>query len=367
MSTSSAKDTIMEEYVQEKEKYEHLSASVLQIMEGLMKKEGIRYASVGYRIKETESLSEKIGRKEDKYKCLSDITDIGGVRIITYYADDVDRVAKLVEREFEVDRENSIDKRKALEPNVFGYLSLHYVISLDKRRAALPEYGSLEGLKIEVQIRSILQHSWAEMEHDMGYKSKIEVPKEIVRDFSRLAGLLEIADKEFQEIRQKISQYESKISKKLQKDGQEEEVSLDAVSLQILLDTDNAFIELDQTIEDRTGIEINSNRADYQTILNRLHWLGITTIGETKRLLEEEKGLAVKLAVESLRDKKYKGLIRTVGLLYLCYARLVKNYPQERWIDFLTNNNPQIIGKWKEFAEKLSEIYSKVSEEKEQS
>ena len=173
MGVLSTKDNIMNEYVQKKGLYEHLSASVLQITEGLMKEAGIKCASAVFRIKDMNSLSEKINRKGDKYRTLSDITDIGGVRIITYYADDVDRVAELIEREFMVDKENSIDKRKTLEPNVFGYLSLHYVISLDDRRAALPEYKNLEKLKIEVQIRSILQHSWAEMEHDMGYKSNI--------------------------------------------------------------------------------------------------------------------------------------------------------------------------------------------------
>lgn len=363
MSTSSAKENIMEEYVREKNLYTHLSASVLQIMEGLMKKEGIRCASAGYRIKDADSLEEKIGRKEDKYKSLSDITDIGGVRIITYYADDVDRVAELIEREFEVDRENSIDKRKTLEPNVFGYLSLHYVISLDERRAKLPEYSNLEGLKIEVQIRSILQHSWAEMEHDMGYKSKIEVPKEIVRDFSRLAGLLEIADKEFQEIRQRISKYELDVSEKLQNDGQEEEVSLDAISLQVLLDTDEAFIALNKAIEERTGIKIGSSEnANYQTILNEFQWLGITTIGGAKRLLEEKKDLAVSLAGENLSKEKNKSLLKTIGLFYLCYAILVEEYPEQRWIDYLRDNHLGDVDEADEFVEKLSKIYHKISD-----
>lgn len=365
MGTSSAKDNIMDEYTQKKGLYGHLSASVLQITEGLMKKEGIKYASVASRIKDADSLSEKIDRKGDKYKTLSDITDIGGVRIITYYADDVDRVAELIEREFKVDQENSIDKRKALDPNVFGYLSLHYVISLDDRRAVLPEYENLGELKIEVQIRSILQHSWAEMEHDMGYKSEIEVPEEIVRDFSRLAGLLEIADKEFQEIRQKISKYQAEVSQKIQNDEQDEEIKLDAVSLQVLLDTDENFIALNQAIEDCAGIPIDPDRASYQLILNGFQWLGIVTVGDVKRLLEQKKDLAVGLAGEILSKEKYTSLRKTIGPFYLCYAKLVEEYPEQRWKDYLRDNK---IGKAKEneaFVEKLSKIYHKVSGKKE--
>ncbi|MBD5134794.1 MAG: GTP pyrophosphokinase [Lachnospiraceae bacterium] len=362
MSTFSAKDNIMSEYTQKKGLYEHLSASILQITEGLMKKDGIKYASAVYRIKDADSLSEKIRRKGEKYKTLSDITDIGGVRIITYYADDVDRVAELIEREFKVDKENSIDKRKTLEPNVFGYLSLHYVICLDDRRAVLPEYENLGKLKIEVQIRSILQHSWAEMEHDMGYKSNIEVPSEIVRDFSRLAGLLEMADKEFQEIRQKISKYELEVSEKIQSDEQGEEVRLDAVSLQILLDTDKGYISLNQEIMDCTGIEIDSVAENIQSALNKCRWLGIKTVGDVKLLLEHKKDLAVGLAKKILDDNVDSIFYNSIGMFYLCYAELVTEYSKQRWQDYLRENH---IGREEEctqIVEKLSKVYQEISE-----
>lgn len=362
MNTVSTKESIMNEYTQKKGLYEHLSASVLRITEGLMKKEGIKYASAMFRIKEESSLSEKIRKKGDKYKTLSDITDIGGVRIITYYADDVDRVAALIEREFKVDKENSIDKRKTLEPKVFGYLSLHYVISLDDRRAALPEYENLGELKIEVQIRSILQHSWAEMEHDMGYKSNVEVPSEIVRDFSRLAGLLEIADKEFQEIRQKISKYKSEVSEKLQSDVRDEDIKLDAVSLEILLDTDKDFLSLNQEISDMTGIEIDYDIADSKDSLNRCQWLEIMTAKDAKGLLEQKRDLAVGLAKGILKKENNTIISKTIGLFYLCYAKLVEEYPKCKWIKYFEDNNLGTGEDPEEFIEKLSALYQKLSE-----
>lgn len=363
MSTFSTKDNIMNAYTQKRGLYEYLSASILRITEELMKKERIKYASAGFRIKEESSLSEKIRRKGDKYKSLSDITDIGGIRIITCYVDDVDRVAELIEREFKVDKENSIDKRKTLGPNVFGYLSLHYVISLDDRRAALPEYENLGDLKIEVQIRSILQHSWAEMEHDMGYKSKIEVPEEIIRDFSRLAGLLEIADKEFREIREKITVYESEVTQKIQNNNQEEDIKLDAVSLEVLLDTDPDFISLNQEIVNGTRIKIDSNQTYYQTNLNELQWLGITTVGEVKQLLEQKKDLAIGLAKGNLGKKEIRGFDKTVGLFYLCYAKLVAEYPKQQWMDYLSENSIGEERENPEFVEKLSKLCQKVCEE----
>lgn len=355
----------MSEYAQKKELYGQLSASVLHIIEGLMKKENIKYASAVFRVKDADSLSDKIVRKEEKYKTLSDITDIGGIRIITYYADDVDRVAELIEREFRVDRENSIDKRKALEPNVFGYLSLHYVICLDDRRSLLPEYEDLKELRIEVQIRSILQHSWAEMEHDMGYKSKIEVPREIIRDFSRLAGLLEIADKEFQEIRQKLSQYEREVARKIENNERDTVIRLDAVSLQILLDTDKDFISFNQDIENSTGIKIDSDKANYEGILRMLQWFGITTVGDVKKLLKEEERLAVYFVQKTLKKSTRASLGRTMGLLYLSYAKLATEYPKERWAEFFRDNFKMKAGENTDIVEALSRLYSSYSEEKE--
>src|SRR5438309_774277 len=52
----------------------------------------------------------------------------------------------------------------------------------------------------EIQVRTILQHSWAEIEHDIQYKSVSVIPAEIRRRFMSLAGMLEIADREFQAI-----------------------------------------------------------------------------------------------------------------------------------------------------------------------
>jgi putative GTP pyrophosphokinase len=83
-------------------------------------------------------------------------------------------VAELIEREFVIDRDNTVDKRKQLDPDRFGYLSLHHIVQLGPTRSQLVEYSSFGGIKAEIQTRSILQHSWAEVEHDLGYKSSID-------------------------------------------------------------------------------------------------------------------------------------------------------------------------------------------------
>jgi putative GTP pyrophosphokinase len=51
----------------------------------------------------------KIRDNPDKYPSIADLTDLLGVRIITYFPDQVDDAAAIIEREFDVDYENSVE------------------------------------------------------------------------------------------------------------------------------------------------------------------------------------------------------------------------------------------------------------------
>ena len=113
------KSTVMAEYDSKCRLYQNFTSEMEHQLRNILDAEGIVYNAITHRIKDRESLSKKIDRKNDKYSALGDLTDIAGVRVITYYAEDVDKVAEIVEKEFVVDRENSIDKRNALEPDRF--------------------------------------------------------------------------------------------------------------------------------------------------------------------------------------------------------------------------------------------------------
>ncbi|RSM64866.1 hypothetical protein DMH04_50530 [Kibdelosporangium aridum] len=174
---------------------------VTSLIQSILNVENIKFHSVDHRVKSENSASKKLVAKADRYRGYGDITDLLGVRVITYFEDDVDKVAKCIERQFSVDAENSEDKRALLDSDRFGYLSLHYMLSFDARRSKLPEYAPFAHVKFEQQIRSVLQHAWAEIEHDLGYKLDGGLPKELRRGFSRLASLLEVADNEFISLR----------------------------------------------------------------------------------------------------------------------------------------------------------------------
>ncbi|MEA2603796.1 MAG: pyrophosphokinae [Acidobacteriota bacterium] len=213
---SDSHTTILVEY----ERLEHLYAAFATRAETLIREilihEQIVVHSVTSRAKAVESLRRKLTKKGAAYSVLNDVTDLAGIRITTFFAEDVDKVATIIEREFTVDQVNTTDKRVSLDPDRFGYLSLHHVVSLHPSRQSLAEYRRFPAMKAEIQTRSILQHAWAEIEHDLGYKAKHEIPRHVRRRFSRIAGLLELADDEFAVIRRELVAYETAVPEEIE-------------------------------------------------------------------------------------------------------------------------------------------------------
>ena len=123
--------------------------------------------------------------------------------MITYVHSDVSAVADLLHDQVVVLDDRDMGQETAREGR-FGYASRHLQIALDPADAA--PFEALAGRVVQVQIRTVLQHAWAEFEHDIRYKGTM--PDEHARDFDRrftlAAGLLELADREFSTIRDRL-------------------------------------------------------------------------------------------------------------------------------------------------------------------
>ncbi|HXB66408.1 MAG TPA: hypothetical protein VNV42_16200 [Solirubrobacteraceae bacterium] len=169
----------------------------------MLSADGITAVQVDARTKEVDSFVDKIARKPGKYQNpLIDITDLSGVRVILYYSSDVERVDSLIEREFAVDDANSWKRTPTSDPDRFGYRSDHYVVSCSPSRAQLSEWSPYRGLKAEIQVRTVLQHAWAAIDHRLNYKRASEIPAELKRQLFRISALLEVADDQFESVRQ---------------------------------------------------------------------------------------------------------------------------------------------------------------------
>ena len=151
---------ILEEYREQRPIFEKLLRVVKRVLRESIEENKIYINAIEGRVKAEDSLAGKLERKSGKYNSLSDLTDILGVRVITFYSDEVDKVAALVGRLFEIDWENSIDKRKMHEIHSFGYNSLHFICRLPKERYFDPAYPQMNEIRFEVQMRTALQHVW---------------------------------------------------------------------------------------------------------------------------------------------------------------------------------------------------------------
>lgn len=284
---------ILLEYDEQREIFESYALSLKSLLNTLVRDAGISVHTLEARVKNRKSLDAKIIKK-GKYKSISDITDIVGVRIISHYANDVDRIAKIVEEEFLIDVKNSIDKRATLEPDRFGYLSLHYIVNLNDKRTRLREYVPYKNIKAEIQIRSILQHAWAEIEHDIGYKSSNGLPNEVRRYFSRLAGLLELADDEFVKIRKSINARHEEVVTAI-KDGNGD-VLLDVVSLDEFTNQSDLIVEIANELKKEYNISVGkiADKKELPVMVRLLAHLNITTTKQLNEALKSHKQHIIK-------------------------------------------------------------------------
>ena len=282
---------------------------------------GIIIAALEHRVKTEASLAGKLQLKGGKYKDIFDITDLVGIRVITFYIDDVDKVASIVERLFEVDWDNSIDKRKAHEIDSFGYLSLHYICRIPESVYSDPEYPELNRIRFEVQMRTVLQHAWANMNHDTGYKSGVEIPTIYMRDMSRLAGMLELVDDEFSRIRREITDYRRNVQN-LVASGNLEEVQLDGDSFKSYLQI-GPFDRLSKRIASINQAEIQP--VDLSKFLPVFKAMGFKTLGDIDRLVKDYSDAAYQIACFQMGVTDLDILSSSVAPQNLCTAFILKN------------------------------------------
>lgn len=235
--------------------------------------DALKLHSITLRLKDRDSLAAKLARPDRTYRALWDVTDLVGLRVITYFEDGVDRVGELLASRLPVDFHHSIDKRRHHDDR-FGYRSLHFVC-----RVATGDDPRLpRELRYEIQVRTMLQHAWAEIEHDLGYKSDDSVPAAARRRLNRLAGLLELADQEFLAIRRELADYASGLPARI---ASADEVGLDRLSLTVLLACDEA-VGLDREIARLVGRPLGDQPFFPDYLLRMLAAAGVRTLAAAR-------------------------------------------------------------------------------------
>jgi putative GTP pyrophosphokinase len=282
-----------------------LCVKTKSLIEASLEDARIPYQSVQVRVKSKKKLAEKYTNPKKDYRRLEDITDLAGLRIITYYENDVDRAAKVIEREFVVDRGNSVDKRDT-EPDRFGYNALNYVCTHLPKRVSDVEYKKFAGVRCEIQITSILRHAWSEMEHEW-YDLKDAYPAKVKRRFYRIAALLELAESEFLDIRNSRTQYERSVAVRVEANVLD--LPIDAVSLRSFIEQEPIVSHIDGLLVRVIGggLEAKLDDAWVERRASGLKVIGLTKLQELRDSLEQFKDAIPEYVDRCRREKLWPG------------------------------------------------------------
>jgi ppGpp synthetase/RelA/SpoT-type nucleotidyltranferase len=248
-----------------------LGAAVHERLDALLKAAAVPVSFITWRLKEPRSLAHKLARPDRSYRALWDVTDLVGLRVSVSFEDHLERVARLIEQHFRVDLGHSLERVRPA-----GYRAVHYVCAHE--RAPHPDF------RFEVQVRTALQHAWAEMEHDLGYKASDAVPEAIRRRFSRVAALLEIADQEFVSIRRDLERSRDEAKAALASNA--DDLPLDLVSLDALART-AAVERVDQALATRLGQPLVEATFFAGYLVEVLRLCGLTTTQAVLRAVEQ--------------------------------------------------------------------------------
>ena len=280
---------------------------------------GLDLHSVTSRVKARGSLAGKLARPDKTYRSLWDVTDLFGLRVILFFEDSVDRVARIVESELAPDYARSVDKRRQRDAGGFGYRSLHYVCSFGGE--ALPPAA-----RFEIQLRTALQHAWAEIEHDLGYKAEDRIPVAARRRFSRVASLLELADSEFVAVREDLERYRLSLPARVA--DRAGDVPLDRLSWVTLLD-EPAVRSVDTAVADRLGRPLGHQPFFPEYLLKMLDAVGLTSVGAVRDALGRHGERIPKMvgpyfafagATWAMSPDQMPAVERGYGLFFLAHA-----------------------------------------------
>lgn len=264
-------------YSQNRPLYQALAKRAAVIVREVLQTNKLNYHSITYRAKTLESYREK-ANKEIYKDPHSEIRDMAGVRIITYTDSDAEKVSAIISKTFDIHSEDINDKARELGIDKMGYRSIHCMGTLGKERLNLPENRVFKDMAFEIQIRTILQHAWAEFEHDRNYKFSGVLPADIRRRLSVVAGNLELVDREFERISEAIDSYALNVREKTQLG--ELDIPINSTSL-------TAYMTKEFESLVRLGIEPNFSNTD-AFLFKELSDFGIVTLKQLDDIIPRD-------------------------------------------------------------------------------
>jgi len=281
----------------------HAAEDFHSTIEDLLVDAGVAFDRVTVRVKDLRSLNAKAAKRDSDGNLIypdpwADIHDVVGVRVTTYHSTEIPTVLSVLQDSFIL--EKSVDKAEETKiSGGFGYGSHHLTLTVPQGMQDLEDYADFT---FEVQVRTVLQHAWAEFEHDIRYKRPADaLDPRIDRAFTLAAGLIELADQQFDQIAA-IKEVEAAETRERDQDEHTRDVAITADMLPGMLAT-------------ILGNRFSSSRTStYPWLEEILEANGITTLGELRDLL---KPTAIDHVERAIRYRFSPGQARIVDDLLL--------------------------------------------------
>ncbi|MGE7094476.1 GTP pyrophosphokinase [Lysinibacillus sp. NPDC048646] len=334
---SKNKESLESWYLGERSRFDSLGNKIVSILTEIIETEEIQIHSISSRSKEVKSFLNKA--MKEKYKNpLEEIHDLAGIRIITFVRSDVEKISNIIKRTFSIDNENSIDKGAELGIDKVGYRSVHFVAEMTEDRLRLADYQRYTGMKFEIQVRTIMEHAWADLSHDRNYKFNGVLPneKDIKRRFSLIAATIELLDRQFDELANEIDSYDEEVKKSLA-DGLKL-IEVDSTTLSNYLK-----IEFSDKIANGT-ISPNFNGQD-KRVIEELKLFGICTISELDEIIIDKIG----------EEQNFTGMIRHFMMANNPMKYFKEVWTKESWTVFEEDSLKLILGENPDLANALIE------------
>jgi ppGpp synthetase/RelA/SpoT-type nucleotidyltranferase len=203
-----------------------LREAVVEQLSTLLEKGAITLGvPIESRVKDWNSIEDKLTRKSLALSKITDLDDLVGVRVILLFRRDLLPIEALLRQTFDVLSKEDTSSR--LADAQFGYQSHHFVIAIPSSWAKIPTFSDLKGLRTEIQVRTLSQHIWAAASHKLQYKHEDSVPPPLKRTIYRVSALLETVDLEFERVLEERKNY---VEKEIPAISQDEKLNVDLLA-----------------------------------------------------------------------------------------------------------------------------------------
>ena len=226
------------------------------------------------------------------------------------YISDREKIEEIIEEEFSIIER--IDKLSSENESTFGYGALHYLVKIKESHRG-PRYDDLKDLICEIQVRTILQDAWAIVDHHLSYKQESDIPKSLRRKLNALSGSFEIADDQFERIRDSKDKYQSDLLNENSNDFLKEDINLDSLT---------AFVNWKYPDREKSSVKHLSEQLD------DIQKLKYSTLEELNITLDKtEKAFA-----QCEKDQSH--LMKTVGIINISLGIFHHGHYSEKYGDF---------------------------------